>query len=98
MWKIEIKQYCERKSRYVENKKALFTIIWVQFSTDMKTKLKALDEWDKIDDHQDALRLLKEVKGVTFQFETHDYISKSLVQMMQKYYTTRQDKSEPTAE
>ena len=68
IWKIEIKQHCERKSRYIENKKVMFTEIWGQCSTNMQTKIRSLVKWEEINNNQDILRLLKEVSGVAFRY------------------------------
>lgn len=78
IWGKKIDIWLKREEKYKEHKKALYMVIWDQCSESMRTRLKALDEWDIIDERQDPLKLLKGIQGISYKFESQRYIHASI--------------------
>ena len=70
IYKERVKIYVSRKDRYEENKDKLYSIIWGQCSNAMQSKLQNKTTFQDIDDNGQCLNLLKEIKGIIFNFET----------------------------
>ena len=94
IYKEKIKGYVARMEKYSENKHKLYSVIWGQYSDSMQSKLQNKDNFTKINEDQDCLRLLKEIKGVMFNFESEQYPIISMHQATYKYITARQGKTE----
>ena len=92
IYKEKIKGYVARMEKYTENKHKLYSVIWGQCSDSMQSKLQNKDDFDRIDEDHDCLRLLKEIKGVMFNFESEQYPIISMHQATYKYVTARQGK------
>jgi hypothetical protein len=60
-------------------------LIWGQCTDFMKSKLETVNTFQSISDTQDALELLKEIKGC-FKFDHEKYHTQSLVEAMDKLH------------
>ena len=82
---IEI--YVKIIDTYAENKSTLYSVLWGQCSNRMKTKIKALDIFELISENSDILALLKEIKGISYRFESRDNIYISMDDAKALFYT-----------
>ena len=84
-WKekhIFSKQYdmfLERSEDYRLNLGSLYQLIWGQCSTAMKTKLKTLPDFDTIQEKRQCIALLQGIQGVTYHFESKDYLRERIL-------------------
>ena len=69
IYKENIKVYVSRQNRYQENKEKMYSVIWGQCSSSLQSKIQS-KLFQQIDRTRDCLQLLKEIKGVMFNFET----------------------------
>ena len=90
--------YVSRKERYVENKDKLYSVVWGQCSDTIQSKLQSKPTFSNIDESRDCLLLLKEIKGVMFNFESQQYPKMSMHKVSQKYFNTKQGKFEGLTE
>ena len=86
--------FVSRRQRYVENKYKLYSVIRGQCSDTIQSKIQGKSTFQHIDESTDCLLLLKERKGIMFNFETQQYPTMSTHQASQKYFNTKQGKSE----
>lgn len=66
---------------------AVFDLIWGQCSKVMQDRLKAVEDWDVIQEDGDATRLLKEIRTISQQLEVNVSISDALGSAKAKYYS-----------
>ena len=78
IWDKRIESYVKRIDTYAENKSTIYSVLWGQCSDTMKTKIKALDIFELISENSDSLALLKEIKGISYRFESRDNIYMSM--------------------
>ena len=90
--------YVSRKERYMENKDELYSVIWGQCSDTIQSKLQSKSTFSDIDKSRDYILLLKEIKGIMYNFESQQYPIMSMDQASVKYFTTKQGQFETLAE
>ena len=98
IWEKKIDQYVERESKYEQNRTNLYSVIWAQCSSAMQSKLKTIDSWEDIEIKRNCLKLLLEIKGIAYKFESQGYIYLSLDDAKDEFYSYRQGKSESNAD
>ena len=84
----------KRAEMYNENKNKLYSVIWGQYSDTIKTKLKALNSYEELSEGSDSLKLLKEIKGMSYHFETRDNSYSSMHEAKVAFYKNKQGKDE----
>ena len=77
--KTEVKEFVARKSKYAQNKDAVYMVIWGQCSKPMQDKIKAVKSFNVIDDSKDVLLLLKAIKGISHKYESEKYTPSSIL-------------------
>ena len=90
--------YVSRKEQYTENKHKLYSIIWGQCSDTIQSKLQSRSTFQQIDETRDCISLLKEIKGIMYNFESQQYPIMSIHRVLQKYYNTKQGKTQSLTE
>ena len=70
IWEKEVDEYVKYRSLYKENRKKLYSTIWLQCSPAMQVNLKNLQSFDQFNEAQDCLQLLQGIKEISFQFES----------------------------
>ena len=98
IWKKQISNYVKRAEMYNENKNKLYSVIWGQCSDTMKTKLKALKAYEEISEGSDSLKLLKEIKGISYRFETRNNLYSSMHDAKVAFYKNEQGKDETNSD
>ena len=94
IYKEQIKMYVSRRERYMENKDKLYSVIWDQCSDTIQSKLQSKSTFNDIDESRNCIMLLKEIKGIMYNFKSQQYPIMSMDQASVKYFTTRQGKFE----
>jgi hypothetical protein len=70
IWETSMKTYIMKRTNMQEiNKRGIYAIVWGQCSTMMQSKLESLDGFDNKSNVCDCIWLLKEIWGITHQFE-----------------------------
>ena len=64
----------------------------------MKTKIKALKAYKDLSDNSDSLKLLKEIKGISYHFETRGNLYLSMYDVKVAFYTNKQGKDESNSD
>ena len=98
IWEKKIDQYVERESKYEQNRANLYSVIWAQCSSAMQSKLKSIDAWNDIEMKRNCLKLLLEIKGIAYRFESQGYIYLSLDDAKDEFYAYRQGKNESNSD
>ena len=98
IWEKQVDKYVERMNAYTNNKHALYAIIWGQCSESMQSRLKTVDDFETIDEDRDCLKLLNEIQGITYKFETQRYPYEALWDVLLSFYQHRQHKHQSNSE
>ena len=98
IYKEELKQYVKEKRSLSSTMQSLFNIIWGQCSQLMQHKLRAVSSFDTIEDQADTVSLLKEIRSITMQFESHMSIYDGIFEAKRRFflYKQRPDESNET--
>ena len=86
IYKEEIKAFVKTRSSLRSTLHSLFNVIWGQCSPLLKGKLESKDEYKDIKEKKDVAGLLKLVKTVVYQFESHTSIYEALDEAKKNYY------------
>ena len=90
----KIKRYLEREQVYEDNKKKLFLVVWDQCSRSMQSKLEALEKFPKIKKKRNVVKLLKNIKGIMYDFDETEFIATSLNSAIMGIYSCKQGNTE----
>jgi hypothetical protein len=74
------------------NGEKLYSLILVQCTEHMFATLESLDDFKEIKRGLDVIKLMKAIKGVTYQFEGQKYQDEALHQEMKRFYLFNQNK------
>ena len=86
IWEIEITEYIKKRDKIGANLKKLFSLVWEQCTELMRTKLQQMPSFDEINGHQDAIGLIKLIKGLTFKFDVKQYSPMAMVHIDTRLY------------
>ena len=87
IWEIEITEYIKKRDKIGANLKKLFSLVWGQCTKLMRTKLQKMPSFDeKINGHQDAIGLIKSIKGLTFKSDVKQYAPMAMVDIDTRLY------------
>ena len=86
IWEIEITEYIKRKQKVDANLRKLFSLVWGQCTELMKSKLQQTADYDDINAMQDSIGLIKNIKGLTFKFDTKQYAPMAMVNIDTRLY------------
>ena len=74
IYREEIKVYVKTKVSLKNTLHSLFSVIWGQCSQLLRSKLESKSEYEGIKENSDVSGLLKLIKTVVYQFESHVHI------------------------
>jgi hypothetical protein len=98
-YKTELKQYYFKKQeRYEEHKAKIFMIVKGQCTLNMKNKVESLQAYDSIEANDDVIKLLNDLKELTFKTHEVQYGYWTICQTVRKVLTMRQQDNETLAE
>jgi hypothetical protein len=73
IWEKEIDEYVRRKAKLTAKCAKLYSLILGQCIEHMVAKLESLDDFKEIERRLDVIKLMKAIKGVSYQFEGQTY-------------------------
>ena len=91
IYKEEIKVYVKARASLKNTLHSLFSVIWGQCSQVLKNKLESKSEYEDIKANSDVSGLLKLIKTIVYQFETHTSIYEALDEAKKNYYLYYQE-------
>jgi hypothetical protein len=92
IWEKEIDEYVRRKAKLTANCEKLYSLILGQCTEHMVAKLESLDDFKEIERGLDVIKLMKAIKGVSYQFEGQKYQDEALHKAMKRFYIFNQNK------
>jgi hypothetical protein len=98
IWEAAIKTFSRRSETLQSNLTTLYAVIWGQCSEAMRTKIRALDDFPTQNPINNCIWLLREIKGVTHQFDTKRNVFLSLLDARIVYYTCKQGPNQSNAD
>jgi hypothetical protein len=81
-----MKSFAHRSEELQSNLAMLYAVIWGQCSEAMRNRLRALDDYELRCATYDCVWILKEIKGVTHQFDTNRNLFLSLLDARVAYF------------
>jgi hypothetical protein len=72
------------------NCKKLYSLILVQCTEHMVSKLESLDDFKEIEIALDVIKLMKAIKGISYRFDGQTYEDDALHQAMKRFYLFNQ--------
>ena len=69
IWKEDIRLYSKRKDILNQNLASAYSLIWGQSSKNLQEKIKESPDYNDIRDHDDVIRLLREIRKISYKFE-----------------------------
>jgi hypothetical protein len=97
IWEKEIDEYVRRKAKLTSNCEKLYSLVLGKCTDHMVAKLESLPEIKNIDCDLDVIKLIKTIKGLSYQFEGTKYQEKALHQAIKRFYLFGQGKEMPNA-
>jgi hypothetical protein len=98
IWEKEIDAYVRRKAKLTANCEKLYSLILGQCTEHMVSKLESLNDFKEIERALDVIKLMKAIKGVSYQFEGQKYEDEALHQAMKRFYLFNQNREMMNAE
>jgi hypothetical protein len=93
-WEEKMKIYFKRQTELEGNLMTTYSVIWGQCSEAMRTKLRAVKDFSTHSADNDCSWILKEIKGVTHQFDTTRDVFMSLLEARIAFYTCKQENNQ----
>jgi hypothetical protein len=90
IWEITMKTYMKRVDLLESNTRAIYAIVWGQYSPMMQSKVESLNAFESKSAFCDCIWLLKEIQGITHRFEGTRNVFISLDDAWSNYYGCRQ--------
>ena len=69
VWEKRVDKYVDHVGKLTQNVATMYSAAWGQCSKQMQSRVQALKEFKRNHETSNCLWLLKEIKGITFQFE-----------------------------
>jgi hypothetical protein len=92
VWEKEIDEYVKLKGKHTENCRKLFSLVLVQCTEYLKSKLEALSDYAGMKENFDVFNLIKSMKVITYIFEGNTYHLQALHDSKLQFYALRQGK------
>jgi hypothetical protein len=86
IWEKEIDENVRRKTKLTANCEKLYSLIIGQCTEHMVSKLESLDDFKEIELALDVIKLMKAIKGISYQFDGQTYEDDALRQAMKRSY------------
>ena len=86
LYKEEVKMYAQEKKNIQSTLRSIFNVVWGQCSTIMKSKLESKTNFKTSKQNKDVAELLKQIKAIMHQFESHTSIYEALDEAKRNFY------------
>jgi len=90
----EIKDYVERKTKYIDNCNKAYGLILGQCTQGVKNKLEARKDWTTLSSNHDPIELLKAIKEITQDYQDSKYPIASIHRALVTLLTIKQEEKE----
>jgi hypothetical protein len=92
MWETRLTQFVKREEIRSDNIKTLYSLIWGQCSDAMQERLMAHPDYSEVQASKNGIELLKCVKTIMYNYQSHQAIAKSLHEAKRHFYMLSQGK------
>ena len=90
LWQQKCQAYVRREQTYISNVQQTFSIVLGQCTQAMKDRLNALPGFEQIERKSDAISLLREIKTISFDYESEKYPQLALIESLKRFYSMTQ--------
>ena len=98
VWEKSVDKYVDRVGKLTQNVATMYSVAWGQCSKQMQSRVQASKEFKKNHEISNCLWLLKEIKGITFQFEVSRNIFVAIDVAKENVYAYRQKSHQSLAD
>jgi hypothetical protein len=92
IWEKKVDEYVIRKAKLTLNCKKLYSLVLGKCTDHMVAKIESLAEFKGIEHDLGVIKLMKAIKGLSYQFEGQKYHPEALHQEMKRFYLFNQNK------
>ena len=97
-WEIKIQQFYQREQQLSDSVEAFYAVVWGQCTESMRAKLRGSPNFITIQQDQDLVGLLNNIKGLSYKFDKTKYSCQALADLNIKIYKFYQLKDISTAD
>jgi hypothetical protein len=97
IWEKEVDEFVYRKTRFRENIKSLYALVWGQCSDIMRQKVEASSGYGSMSGAHDGLKLLITIKEIVYQFHSSKFVMHAVHDATRRFYMYSQGKHTTTA-
>lgn len=99
IWEKKLDQHAIREVNFANNIQSLYSLVWGQCSDSMHAKVESNAAFALVAKPKShGIELLKIIKKISFNFESHKYLSHTVHQAKRNFYMHKQEKhTTPTA-
>ena len=90
----QVKMWIKDESSLRATTQSLYNIVWGQCSKLMQNKLKAIKDFQEMENDGNVTKLLKDIRGISHQLETNTSVYDSLDEAKRLYYAYKQGEDE----
>ena len=90
LYMVEYKEYTENARELRNGLLTIFQCVWGQSTEPLRSKLRALEDFDEKRKNNDCAWLLKEIKSLHYKYEGKKDVSLSIADSIMSLYTTYQ--------
>ena len=98
VWEKSVDKYVNRVGKLTQNVATIYSVAWGQCLKQMQSRMRASKEFKRNHETSNCLWLLKEIKGITFQFEMSRNIFVAINVAKEKVYAYRQKSHQSLAD
>jgi hypothetical protein len=92
LWETRLTQFVKREEIRSDNIKTLYSLVWGQCSDAMQERLMAHPDYSVAQESKNGIELLKCVKTIMYNYQSHQAIAKSLHEAKRRFYMLSQGK------
>ena len=89
-----VDEFVRRSNALINNKEQAYSLLWGQTSDVMKAKLEACDDYEDMNNDNDLMVLIENMKRLVYKFEDHKYVPSSLYSAQKNFYNHVQQKDQ----
>ncbi len=93
-WQEKMKRWMDRQEGLETGKKKLYTLVWGQCTKLMQNEIEASNDYKDMDKKQDPIKLIKTIKGITYNFRDQKYLPGSMWRTYKNLFNTTQREDE----
>ena len=94
MWQENVKLYMRKLDQLSEYMKKTYSLVWGQCSQAMRSRIEEAADFQDIASHFDPIRLPMEIKMISFNVQSHQYLPVAMYKTSRSFMLSRQGRND----